>query len=135
MSALNDEWFVVNNIDELINSSRALVFNSFGNTNDESDLEIKINETDKEELDNLLSFNESKTIVIPLLKKQKHKVSKKIRYIMNDTIFINIITSLNDRMVSNIVNSLVNRGYIDTAYDVEKDDFVFWIKEGENNAN
>ena len=31
-------------------------------------------------------------------------------------------------MTSNILNGLVNKGIVETAYDDETNDFVFWIK-------
>ena len=35
-------------------------------------------------------------------------------------------------MTSNIVNGLVQKGLIETAFDSEANDFIFWIKEDEN---
>jgi hypothetical protein len=137
MSFTNDEWFVVKDIDGLINSSRALVFNSFGkkdqkNNDDINPLDLQIDQTDKEELDQTLSFDESKVIIMNIIKKQKHKTMDKIRYLLNDNLFMKIIQSLNDRMISNLLNSLVNKGFVDTAYDAEANDFVFWVKDHEN---
>jgi hypothetical protein len=43
-----------------------------------------------------------------------------------------IISAIGDRMTSNILNSLVNRGLVETAYDENADDFIFWVKENEN---
>jgi hypothetical protein len=38
-------------------------------------------------------------------------------------------------MVSNMLNNLVNKGMIETGYDDETNDFIFWIKdENENQA-
>jgi len=34
-------------------------------------------------------------------------------------------------MVSNIINSLVKKGLIETAFDSEKNDFIFWVKDNE----
>jgi hypothetical protein len=110
-----------------------LVFNNFGKNNDETDpLATTIDETDQEELDKLLSFEESKVIVIDLLKKQNHKTKKIVRYLLNDNIFLEIISSLNDRMVSNILGGLVKKGLVETAYDNESNDFIFWIKDDES---
>jgi hypothetical protein len=36
-------------------------------------------------------------------------------------------------MISNILNSLVNKGMIETAFDNKSNDFVFWIKDSKNN--
>lgn len=131
---MNNKWFVVKDLEELISSTRALVFNNFGKGEDEKDsiddmLVTRLNKEDQEELDNILSYDESLIIVTSLIKKQFNKKSKKTRYIMTEKIFIKIIESLNDRMVSNLLNSLVNRGLIETAYDDEAEDFVFWVKE------
>jgi hypothetical protein len=134
MSKNDDSWFVVKDLDGLINSSRVLVFNNFGKNNTETDmLSTTIDETDQDELDAILSFEESKAIVKDLLKKQNHKTKKIVRYLLNDNIFLQIISSLNDRMVSNILGSLVKKGLVETAYDSESNDFIFWIKDDESN--
>jgi hypothetical protein len=137
MDFTNNDWFIVRDIDGLINSSRALVFNSFGKkdqtyNDDINPLDLKIDQTHKEELDQILSFDESKVIVINIIKKQRHKTINKTRYLLNDDLFMQIIKSLNDRMISNLLNSLVNKGLVDTAYDAEANDFVFWVKDNEN---
>lgn len=132
MSFTNDEWFIIKDLDGLINSARALVFNNFGDGNSKAEPEITsmiVAPEDQEELDKILSFDESKIIVNTLVKKQKHKLTSNIRYMINDSIFEKIIYSLNDRMVSNILNGLVNKGIVETAYDNETNDFVFWIKD------
>jgi hypothetical protein len=137
---MNNEWFLINDLDELINSTRALVFNNFGKSEGDQDsiddmLVTTINEQDQEELNNILSYDESLIIVKGLIKKQFNNKSKKTRYIMTEKIFIEIIESLNNRMVSNMLNGLVNKGIVETAYDNETNDFVFWIKENDNNKN
>jgi hypothetical protein len=130
---MNNEWFIIKDLDGFINSSRALVFNNFGTKSEDSDsLSLQIDEVDKTELDSVLSFEESKVIVSDHIKKQKHKLNKDIRYTLNEKIFLDIITSLNDRMVSNILNSLVNKGFVETGYDEESNDFVFWVSDEYN---
>jgi hypothetical protein len=133
MTSTNDEWFVVKDVDGLIESSRALVFNNFGSKKEENTevdlLDMQIDEKDRDELNSILSFDESKIIITTMLKKQKNKKTSNIRYILNDSLFMEIIVSLNDRMVSNILNGLVNKGMVETAYDAETNDFVFWISD------
>jgi hypothetical protein len=134
----NNEWFIIKDIDELTNSARALVFNNFGK-NDNSgtkeeadsidDLLLEVDPKDQKELDEILSYSESLIIVKQHIKKQINKKNDNIRYIMNNDMFVTIIESLNDRMVSNLLNSLVNRGLVETAYDAEENDFVFWVKD------
>jgi hypothetical protein len=134
MSSINDEWFVVTNLDELINATRALVFNNFGKQDSKEPdiISFTIHPDDLKEIDTVLSFEESKIIVDNLLKKQTHKITKQIRYMVNDQKFSEIISSLNDRMVSNILNSLVNKGLVETAYDSDSNDFIFWIPNNDN---
>lgn len=135
MSSTNDEWFVIKDLDGLINSARLLVYNSFSDTDKEkTDADSLCSELDDEhqqELDKILSFEESKLIVMSLVKKQKNKKTHETRLLMSDKTFSLIIESLNDRMVSNLLNSLVNKGLVETAYDAEADDFIFWIKDNE----
>jgi hypothetical protein len=78
-----------------------------------------------------LSHKEALLIIKELVKKQKNRKTNQIRYTINDSIFADIIYRLNDRMVSNIVSGLVQKGLIETAFDDETNDFVFWIKEEE----
>lgn len=138
MSAMNDdEWYVLKDFDGFVNSTRALIFNTFGYQQSVADdmdpLLLKIDNKDIDEIDKVLSFNESSNIIKNIAKKQRSKTSKKFRYIINDILFADIVNSLNDRMISNMLNNLVNRGLIETAYDSESNDFVFWIKDNVKN--
>jgi hypothetical protein len=38
-------------------------------------------------------------------------------------------------MVSNILNSLVNKGLVETAYDAEANDFIFWVSDENKKEN
>jgi len=130
----NDEWFIIKDLDSFINSSRALVFNNFGSNKDSTDdLKLEINKEDQDELNNILSFDESRIILMSLIKKQKNKKTNDIRYVVNDELFMTIVESLNDRMVSNLLNNLVNKGVIETGFDSDSNDFVFWIKDNDKN--
>ena len=130
----NDDWFIVKDFEGFIEATRALVFNSFGseNTSDnQNNFIMSITDKDKQELDNVLSYDESFSIVVGFLKKEKNRTTSKIRYLVNDDVYMNIIYALNDRMTSNILNNLVNKGLVETAYDSESNDFIFWIKNDE----
>lgn len=137
MNNNEDEIFIVRDLDGFIDSARILVFNNFGKSNQESsEIDYQIDNSEKPELDKVLSFDESAVICKQILKKQINKKNKNVRYLVNDNIFLLIIQSLNDRMVSNVLNSLVNKGLVESAYDSESNDFVFWIKNnniGEKN--
>lgn len=136
MSYKNDEtWFIIKDFNGFVESTRGLVFNNFGKHENDDILSFTIDPKDLTEINSILSFEESETIIKSLVKKQNHKISKKSRYVINDTIYLQIISDLNDRMISNILNGLVNKGLVESAYDSESNDFVFWIKKDEENTN
>jgi hypothetical protein len=130
-----NETFIINDIDELVEKSRLIVYNNFGkwDTN-ESEVSLDSEVINKQELDQLLSYKESFSIVKEKVKKQRNKRTKKIRYILDEIIFLDIIDSLNQRMVSNTIKSLVDKGLIESGFDSEANDFVFWVKE-KNDTN
>jgi predicted transcriptional regulator len=126
------EWFIVNDIVEFTDKARAIVYNNFGEWKNNSDEPVEIEDVspdEQEEFNKVLSHEESLVIVKELIKKEKNKKNKKTRYVLNDEIFIKIIDDLNARMVSNIINNLVQKGLVESAFDDTKNDFVFWVKE------
>jgi len=126
------EWFIVPNLSDFTNKTRAIVYNNFGTWQKKIDTDIiieEITENEKEEFNKILSHQESLVIIKENIKKEKNKKTKKYRYLLNDIIFAEIVHQLNERMTSNIVNRLVQKGLIETAFDDESNDFVFWVKE------
>jgi Tfp pilus assembly pilus retraction ATPase PilT len=129
---MNEQWYVIKNMKDFVNQTRILVFNSFGSTKPENDMDAlmdSLKPEDQDELDNILSYDESVVMTKDLAKKQKNKKTKKIRYLITDDIYHNIVKSFNDRMVSNLLNSLVNKGLVETAFNEKTNDFIFWIKD------
>lgn len=133
MSFMNDDLFVIKDFPRFVESARALVFNNFGkwedNKAESSTEDLIVKPQDINELDRLLSPSESEAIVKQYVKKQKHKTSGTFRYLINDSIFMQIVQGLNDRMVSNVLTGLVNKGLVESAYDSDINDFVFWVKD------
>jgi hypothetical protein len=132
---MSETWYVVPDLDNFTDKARAIVYNNFGVWNNPDNLDILIDdvvENEQEEFDKVLSHQESLVIVTELVKKQKNRKTKEIRYTINDNIFADIVHRLNDRMVSNIINSLVQKGLVETAFDDESNDFIFWVKNDEN---
>lgn len=130
-------WFIVTNLDEFVNKARSIVFNNFGKwtENPIDALLDDVMESEQEELNDILSLQESLVIVKTFLRKQHHKKTGETRYIINEKIFADIVYSLNDRMVSNILTNLVQKGLVESAFDNESNDFVFWIKDDEKDEN
>jgi hypothetical protein len=125
------EWFAVKDVDGLVTSARTLVYNNFGDwkSKDEQDIvdSMILKPDNEDEFDQLLTQEESMVIVQSLLKRQRHKTTKEVRYLISDSLFYDILQQLNDRLVSNTISSLVQKGLVETAYDSEIDDFVFWV--------
>lgn len=134
----NDDWFIVKNVSEFIDASRKIVFNNFGKstgTDDQDNIDNILNdisEEDQQELNKVLSFKEASSITKPFLKKQKNKRDDSIRYLVSESSYLQIIEALNNRLVSNILNSLVNKGLIETSFDEKSNDFVFWVNNDDS---
>jgi hypothetical protein len=128
----DDEWFVVKDLDGFITSARKLVYNNFGDWDKSEDdvIDSMISKPEDEaEFNQLLTQEESSVIVKNALKKQRNKTTNAVRYLICDSLFYEILNQLNDRMVSNTIGSLVQKGLVESAYDDEIDDFVFWVNE------
>lgn len=124
----NNNWYVIADLEGFVNAARKLVFNSFGKNEEASQDEIEklldcSTPEAQEELDRSLSYEESEIIVKTILKINKG------RYIVNDDNFIKLLELLNDRLVSNILNNLANMGLVESAFDSDSNDFIFWIKD------
>lgn len=126
---MNSPRFMIKHLKEFIDTSRYLVFNSFGSK--EQDISIDINPQDKEELDQILSYSESISVCKNFIKKQRNKITAETRYIIDEKSYFAMISALNDRLVSNLLNSLVNKGLIETAYDEKANDFIFWCAKND----
>jgi hypothetical protein len=128
------DWYVIKDLDSFINTTRTLVFNNFGKTPDQqSDIDIldQVNIDEIDEFNSVLSYDESIVIAKEMLKKQVNKKTFEERYLVSDDMYIQLIESLNARMVGNILNSLVNKGLVETAFDEKSNDFIFWCVEND----
>lgn len=129
-----EEWLEISNLKKFTNYIRTMVFKSFSNEDEEVDvLNCFANLTDKEkeELDNVLGLKECSIIIKGIAKRIRHKQTKRVKYLVNGDMLNQIIEDVNQRMVSNIIQVLVSKGVLETAFDEEKNDFVFWTKESE----
>lgn len=137
MSAMNEDWFIVKDLEGFIASTRAMVYNNFGKWSEAKEADIvdtfTVGSSSIEEFDKVLSQEESSVIIKNLLKKQRNNKTSKIRYLVSDPIYLRIIQDLNDRLVSNIITGLVSKGLVESAYDSDLNDFVFWIKDDVKN--
>jgi hypothetical protein len=134
---MSQDWFVIKNIEEFTDKTRAIVYNNFGKWESESSVDQMIDsikDSDRSDIDKVLSHQESLVIIKQTVKKQKNKKTNKHRFILNDDLFTQIVLDLNSRMISNILNDLVQKGLVESAFDTESNDFIFWVKD-ENKKN
>lgn len=134
---MKKQWYDITDLDAFINSTRVLVFNNFGNNeNYETNFNfiVDINELSKEEkteLNKYLPKEECLVIALDFLKTNKLKNKYKI----SDISFLKMIESFNTRLVSNMLTKMTSEGILDSAFDSDLNDFVFWVKETDDNSS
>jgi len=126
-----DDWMEVSNSKKLIDFSRKLVYYNFDDETALMDDITFLNKIDKidldydPEMDVLLPFNECEIIFMSFT-----FMEDKVLYIKDDD-YDTFLMQMNRRMISNIVQGLVKKGVLHTAFDNEKNDFIFWVKTEE----
>lgn len=124
-----DDWLEIVSIKKIINFSRKLVYYNFdeetSNMDDATFLEKidNIGPDTEPEMDLLLPYDECKRIFKPMIFTEANRMYVK------DNDYDDFLVQLNQRMVSNIIHGLVRRGVLHTAFDDEKNDFIFWVKK------
>lgn len=136
----HDKWFFINDFDDFVDHSRSLVFKFFGTANEVADDSMtasisKMSKKELTEMDETLTHDESAIIIKNHARKQINKKTKEVRYCLTDKLLQSIIEDMNNRMISNILNSLVNKGVLDSAYDSDQNDFIFWVKDDDETQN
>ena len=125
--------YIIEDLPTFIDASRTLVYNIFGDEksnkaimedyNFEFDINSLIDEQ-RQELDNCLSYQETELIIKEYITKKSMEESS-VYYIDESQYFI-FLESLNRRLVSNLVKTLVEKGALESVFDEEINDFVFW---------
>lgn len=133
----DNQLFVIDDLEKFIESTRVFIFQNFGSDTkkDLIDITCDIDSLESEEIDELntiLSQSECLIMAKDFLKVQINKKKKERRYIISTKNYMKMIETFNSRMVSNMLNNLVNKGVLETAYDSESDDFIFWTKNDTN---
>lgn len=135
----DDLVYVIGDIDNFIDTTRKIIFSGFGQELSDKDqykldeLMNNLTKQDQEELDKTLSRAECLSIIHQYVTPRKTKRNG-TKYIISEEIFNTIIEDFNSRLVSNLLNILVQQGTIESGFCSESNDFVFWVKEtGTNN--
>ena len=136
---MKSEWYRINDLKIFIKHTRFMVFETFGDSNDRAgddftELMSKQKLKDKKEMERLLPAKETVQIVTAGIKKRLSKDGE-IEFTVTNKACKKILEERNARMVSNILAKLSSEGLIETAFDSEKNDFVFWVKEKEKHSN
>lgn len=130
--------YSIADIKVFIEKTRVMVYNFFGQSElpiDKVDMEIdNLEEEARKELDFCLGQKEAELIAFEHLRKVKNKKGE-IVYILSEEKFMKIIEDFTLRITSNILNSLAAKGLVNTAFDEETNDFVFWAKEDEKDTD
>lgn len=134
---MEDGWMEVVNLEKLVNFSRKVIFYNFDEENAELkdsdflDKIEKIENTPNAEMDKVLPYPECKLMLQSMTIKKKNKKTQETKYFLKEGDYDVFLSQLNQRMISNIVQGLVKKGILESAFDSEKNDFVFWIKHDE----
>jgi len=136
---MGNGWLEVVNLEKLVKFSRKVIYYNFDEKNDRLDDESFIekidnisNAKDEQEIERLLPYKESEAIFAEFLKRKVSPGSKQKAWFIKEKDYDTILAQLSERMVSNIVRGLVNKGLVESAFDNEKNDFVFWVKANED---
>ena len=127
-----NNYYTITDLDQFIESTRVLVFDAFGkaDNHDPDQLALYLQELKPQEqieLNSVLTQQESLNIAKDFIK-EKIK-NKKTVYIISEKKYMAMIESFNERLVSNMLKNLTQIGLLESAYDSELNDFIFWIKE------
>ena len=131
-----EKMLEIQDLDMLVDWSRKLVYCAFGAKEDQQDIEVAMMEAESleedkestEELNQVLPLNESIALIKSYLVKKKRKSNQEIVFFISDDDYHVFLEDLNRRLVSNLIRSLVNKGVLDSAFDDERNDFIFWVK-------
>ena len=134
-------WLEISDKKRLINWSRRFVYKSFGMAEEDFDIESVMDDIDnltdseQEELDSVVPVKDAENIIAEFIKKKRHKKTGKISCFIKEDDYSEFLVQLSNRMTSNIVSRLVAKGYLESAFDEEKNDFVFWIEGDKKDGN
>lgn len=132
---MDDGWLEIVDLTKLINFSRKVIYSNMGEEYaDLSNMDFlsaveNMQESNIKELDSILPIVEAKAIFEPYIKKERNKKTFETRLSIKESDYDEVLQQLSQRMISNIVRNLVKKGLVESAFDEEKNDFVFWLKK------
>ena len=133
------EWFTIIDLEAFVDSTRVLVYELFGNESKGKDKDEniaktntdykKLTKTEQEEINECLTYQEALLISKDFLKERVNKKLKQKKYLISEKSYLSFLESLNARLVSNMLSKMVKQDLLESAFDEESNDFIFWLKE------
>lgn len=137
------DWYFITRFEEFIDHSRGLIFDlflestkekpseevvvSYSSSNDDIGKILSCFEEDEpEQLALYLTHSEAVVISKRFATLKTDKKTQKEKYVISDQLFLEMLECFNSRLISNLLNSLVNAGLLESAFDSTLNDFVFW---------
>lgn len=129
---MNNSYTILD-LDGFVEATRVLVFDAFGKEKDTDPNNLvmhieRLKQSEREELESVLTQQEAMMIAKGFMTAKKSK-NKNIKYTITENKYFEMIESMNERLVSNMIRNLTKLGLLESAYDTELNDFVFWIKD------
>lgn len=129
---MNNSYTILD-LDGFVEATRVLVFDAFGKEKDTDPNNLvmhieRLKQSEREELESVLTQQEAMMIAKDFMTAKKSK-NKNIKYTITENKYFEMIESMNERLVSNMIRNLTKLGLLESAYDTELNDFVFWIKD------
>ena len=127
------ETYEIIDIEKFVESTRTLVYHQFGNKEglpkNIDNLIQSLSDEEVDEMNRCLTQSESLNILQKFTKKQRNKYTQETRVSISEDQYMLYIEELNSRMISNMLAKLASDGLLETAFDEEINDFVFWTKD------
>ena len=137
------DWYFITRFEEFIDHSRGLIFDlflestkekpseevvvSYSSSNDDIGKILSCFEEDEPDQRALyLPHSEAVVISKRFATLKMDKKTQKEKYVISDQLFLEMLECFNSRLISNLLNSLVNAGLLESAFDSTLNDFVFW---------
>lgn len=129
------ETYEIIDIEKFVESTRTLVYHQFGNKEglpkNIDNLIQSLSDEEVDEMNRCLTQSESLNILQKFTKKQRNKYTQETRVSISDDQYMLYIEELSSRMISNMLAKLASEGLLETAFDEEINDFVFWAKDSD----
>lgn len=125
---MKPEWYSITDLKAFVEGSRVLVYSLFGadQITELSDINISIDaltNDEKTEINDCLSYKEALAISKEFVKIKKNTI------IITEKLYSRYLESLTARLTSNLLSNMVKKGTLESAFDSETNDFIFWTKD------